>query len=77
MRAKFHCVQVTKTAWGSEIAELTAVTGKQGELSENASFNKATPNAQLKMQIDNPAAQGFLKPGGEYYLDFTEAPKGG
>jgi hypothetical protein len=72
VRAKFQCSQVTKTAWGAEMVELGAVTAKAGEI-ENASFSKATPNGQLKMQIDNPAVQGFFIPGAEYYLDFTPA----
>jgi hypothetical protein len=75
VRAKFMCSQVTKSAWGSEIAECNAVMAKPGDpMGENAQFNKATPNGKLLITIDNPAVQGFFKPGKEYYLDFTEVP---
>ena len=72
IRAKFHCSQVAKTNWKAEIAELHAVTAGDKEESENTYFNKATPGGKLSITIDNPNAQGFLKPGSEYYIDFTE-----
>lgn len=38
---------------------------------ENARFTRATPYAELKMTVDNPAAR--LEVGKFYYLDFTLA----
>jgi hypothetical protein len=73
VRAKFSCWHVTHYGSGSVTAELHAVTGKPGEMSENANFNKATPSAELKITIDNPGAIGFFEPGKEYYADFTPA----
>ena len=40
---------------------------------EDQRFQKATPTGEIKMQIDNPAALEFFKPGNAYYVDFTEA----
>jgi hypothetical protein len=72
--AKFSCESVTTFSFGQRQAVLRAVTGKKGEMDENASFNKATPSGELKITIDNPAAVDFFQPGKEYYLDFEEAP---
>ena len=69
MRAKFQCNSVTNYGPG-EKAELSAVYGDGNP--ENNQFNNATPYAELKIQIDNPSARGYFKPGKTYYLDFTE-----
>lgn len=75
VRAKFRCSVVED--WGySKKVKLNAVyptEEERGTLSENESFNKATPNGELWMTIDNPAAAVQFEPGKEYYLDFTEA----
>lgn len=71
IRAKIRVSKVTKHDGGHEIVEAHAVYANGGN--ENASFAKYTPQLQLSIQIDNPEAQGFLKPGGEFYLDFTPA----
>jgi hypothetical protein len=41
------------------------------DLPEDQRYAKATPNASLKITVDNPNA--WFKPGTAYYLDFTEA----
>jgi hypothetical protein len=41
--------------------------------SENGKFWEATPQGQLWMQINNPAAFDFFKEGAEYYLTFEKA----
>lgn len=71
MRAKFYCQSLTRYE-KQVIAELHAVTSGS---EENRSFAQYTPNAHLKITIDNPAVLDYFKPGGEYYLDFSEAPK--
>lgn len=48
--------------------------GKDGAATENAIFGRATPCGEVSMQIANPAAAAFFKPGKKYYVDFTEAP---
>ncbi len=75
IRAKFQCESITKNAYGTEQAKLRAVPfNKDAPTGEDSTFAKATPNGTMEIGIDNPDAQGFLKPGGYYYLDFTEAP---
>ena len=39
---------------------------------ENERFTKSTPWGELRMRVDNPAAQ--LEVGMFYYVDFTEVP---
>lgn len=70
IRAKLHVSQVILTDYGQEQAELHAVCSNTPE---DNSFAKATPAATMKITIDNPAAQGFLRPGHDYYVDFTPA----
>lgn len=74
IRAKFRCNAVE--FYGDPTDE---ATGRSYTLSavydtstpENERFTKATPWAELKMRVDNPAAR--LEPGKLYYLDFTPA----
>jgi hypothetical protein len=73
MRAKFYCSSVTRPLNGSDQATLTAVTD---EVAENIGFTLVNAKG-IAVTVNDPAAQGFLKPGATYYLDFTlaEAPK--
>lgn len=41
---------------------------------EDQKFQKATPWAEAKFNIDNPAALEQLVPGKAYYFDITEVP---
>lgn len=43
---------------------------------EDKRFQKATPWGEIVMNVDNPAALAFFKPGKKYYVDFTEVPDG-
>jgi hypothetical protein len=43
------------------------------ELPEDVRYSKATPSGRIEMQVDNPPARAFFKPGKAYYIDFTEA----
>jgi len=74
IRAKFHVSFIKDFMNGdekdSESVEMHAVYSGSNE---NKSFAKATPSAQLSMNISNPSAFGFFKAGREYYLDFSEA----
>lgn len=77
-RAKFQCNSVTDFGHGdycSQEAKLTAVMPNKDSVEENGQFNNATPNGQLTITIDNPAVQGFFKPGVQYYLDIQAAPR--
>jgi hypothetical protein len=51
-----------------EVVKLHAVySDKEG--SPNKAWAKATPSGTLELTIDNPAAQGVLRPGQFYYVD--------
>jgi hypothetical protein len=43
---------------------------------ENAKFWEATPQGQCWLQINNPDAFGFFKPGHEQYVIFVDAENG-
>lgn len=42
---------------------------------ENNTFAKFTPDATLRMNIQNPALHGKFEVDQEFYLDFTPVPK--
>jgi hypothetical protein len=42
---------------------------------ENARFTTATPEGQIRLRIDNPAALSQFTAGTYYYVDFSPAPK--
>lgn len=75
VRAKFVCQEVT--FHGDPANENTSrmytfrAVWDPALAAENASFSKATPWAELKIQISNPAA--YPEVGKQYYLDFTPA----
>ena len=65
--------EVTTNSYGQEIAKLEAVFSNEtngGSLEDN-SYAKATPTASLNITIDNRDAQGILKAGKYFYVDFT------
>lgn len=71
LRAKFNCQSVSKNG-NTEEVHLSAVYGNDDrDNEENNQFSEATPWGDLKMGVDNPAAQGFFEEGKNYYLDFT------
>lgn len=87
VRAKFRCVSVELTSEkpvvatryiGGESKEV-AVWPRTFRFSavydtstpEDQRYAMATPWAELKMQVDNPAVS--FEPGQEYYVDFTPA----
>lgn len=57
----------------SESVKLVAVYGGSTNAEDNT-FASATPGGSLELNVDNPSAQGFFKPGKKYYIDITEAP---
>ena len=72
IKAKMRCDSVTKNSYDQEVVRLGAVYG-DGE--ENKSYSLATPSASVELTISNPDAFGAFVPKGEYYVDFTPAPK--
>lgn len=68
--AKFKCETILKGV-DAETPTLRAVYGKDG--TPNAQWSKWTPSGSVEMQITNPAAHGFFRPGVEYIATFREA----
>jgi hypothetical protein len=75
-RAKFIVLSVKKyhRMPGAVEIEMGAVYSTDPN-HENRAFFTATPNADLKMTITNPAAAELFQLGEEYYVDFSPAPK--
>lgn len=46
--------------------------GPKGE-SEDSTFSRFTPQADMTMTVNNPNLVGKIKPGQKFYLDFTLA----
>lgn len=65
--------QITYHAWSPTTNTVVFQTCYDPSIPEDKSFNKATPNGQITMQVDNPAALEKLKLGDYYYVDFTPA----
>lgn len=68
LRAKFSVTSVTNFPDQSQAVNLHAVTSGS---EENKSFSKYTPWGELKINITNPDAINFFKPGDEIYLNFS------
>lgn len=56
----------------AEDVELTCVYGGSTNAEDNT-YARATPTGSMKLQVDNPGAQGFFKPGKKYYVTIEEA----
>lgn len=69
LRAKFQCNSVQM--YGDKGVEIVWAHAVYGDSEDNKSWSEATPSGQLSMTISNPSAQGVLKVGDEFYLDFT------
>lgn len=68
MRAQLMVVEVTDNGYSDRV-KFSAVCGNTPE---DSTFSKATPSADLTMQI--LALRGVIKPGAVFYVDFTPAP---
>lgn len=71
VRAKMQLQQITKHCWSTEAHTLTFQTCYDPSIPEDRRFTKATPNGQITMQVDNPAALAHLTLGTYYYVDFS------
>lgn len=56
----------------SQIVKLNPVYENRPDHPNHAFWN-ATPTGNMEMQINNPSAFDFFKPGKKYLLDFTPA----
>ena len=77
-RAKMKVQTVTQTEH-SDVVELSCVMGgrKEANEKEDNSFARYTPSGSMKLQIDNPALRGVIRPGQHYYVDLTPLPADG
>lgn len=58
----------------TELVKLNAVTSSKPD-AVNTQWAKWTPCGSLELQINNPAAQGRLKPGMFFYVDLIPCEK--
>jgi hypothetical protein len=72
VRAKFKVTKITPGQDGLKSVELQAVVDGSPE---NKSFFRWTPSGTITLGIVNPAASDQFVEGGEYYVDFSSAPK--
>jgi hypothetical protein len=77
MRAKMQVHSVEKPYEGAETLRFGAVTGTEpfgpkGE-SEDNTYARYTPQADLSMTVTNPDLLGKFKQGDKFYVDFTPA----
>jgi hypothetical protein len=70
VRAKFRCTEI-KLMYGTTI-KYTFTPQYQPDVPEDQKYEKATPQGELWMVVDNPAATFEL--GQDYYLDLVAVP---
>lgn len=77
VRAKMCLQSITEDTYrpGSSSKTLNFSACYDTSIPEDQRFQKATPSASAKFQIDNPAALEQFVPGEYYYFDFTPVPK--
>lgn len=74
--AKMHCESVTPYDNGKEKqSENVTLRAVYGDSEENKTFAEATPSAEVRMSISNPAAWGAFEQGKEYIVTFALAEK--
>lgn len=73
VRAKFRVNCVVPSGDGARV-DLHPVYDSNPE-SENGQFYKATPWGHITLGTVNPAVAEQMKPGTEFYVDFTEVPQ--
>lgn len=75
LKCKFHCNSIITDTY-SEEAKLSAIYARnEAENKEDNQFSEATPSGNLNIQVSNPDAKGFFKPGIEYYLKIEACPR--
>jgi antitoxin component YwqK of YwqJK toxin-antitoxin module len=69
VRAKFRLEEKTYYPNGGKLVFQPVVDGSQ----ENKEFFKYTPSGKIEMQVVSDKVLDMMKPGEEYYIDFTPA----
>jgi hypothetical protein len=72
VRAKFTVTKILGS--GTEPRSISLSPVYDGS-AENKSFFAATPGGSIELYCANPEATAQFTVGGEYYVDFTPAPK--
>lgn len=75
VRCKMQLQAITDHAWSKNSKGLKFSACYDTSIPEDQRFAKATPSAQLEMQVDNPSALEQFQLGEFYYVEFTPAPK--
>jgi hypothetical protein len=76
VRAKMRLSSITEEKWGpggNKTTYLNFSSQYDTSIPEDRRFQKATPNATARFQVDNPDALAQFEAGKDYYLDFTDA----
>lgn len=77
VRAKFVCVSITRRqGWGPhpEIRDVK-LNPVSGGSDENKTFFAASPSGEITLGCANVVAADVFQLGGEYYVDFSPAPR--
>ncbi len=72
IRSKFKLTRIEESKWtASAVSTKTLVftTQYDGSVPEDQRFCKATPNGEIRMVVDNPAALAAFELGKDYYFD--------
>ncbi len=81
VRAKFRVTSITRHEQGGceppemHTVKMVPVYGNNDPNHENSKFWKWTPAGEISLGTINPDAAKAFEIGGEYYVDFTPAPK--
>lgn len=71
VRAKFYVTEVARTVSGGRVTLQAVCRG-----ADNKAWASYTPVGTITLTILNEVAVEHFKPGEEFFVDFTPAPKG-
>lgn len=60
--------------YGNDNKEVELCTRYDSALPEDQKFSKFTPSGEMKFALQNPALDGFFKPGETYLITIEPAP---
>lgn len=73
VRGKFKLIESTQVEYNPDVRKLKFQAVCNDGTEENEKFHKYTPNGEVSMTVDNPAASEQFELGKQYYVDFTPA----
>ena len=75
IRARMKLMRMVTEDWGHGTQQTVHFMAQYDQsIAEDQKFQRATPSADAKFQIDNPAALEQLKVGRDYYFDISPVP---